>query len=76
MQSNESYIIRTGLNGGSSVISVDPDNIKCLVIGKDNRIRVEFLNGTPSWPIIEILRADDFFCTQYEDLVAVVEGEF
>ena len=69
----ENIIVKVGRNGGYSIISVEPDNFKCLSLGKDGNIRLEFNNASSgSFPIVEILQADDYFINSYKELRALV----
>ena len=69
----ENIIVKVGRNGGYSIISVELDNFKCLSLGKDSKIRIEFNNASSdSFPIVEILKADDYFIHSYEELLALV----
>ena len=62
------YIIKTGTNGGSSVISIKPSEILNLDLGIDKNIRIVYQNKEKSYPIIEILEADDDFIASVEKL--------
>lgn len=63
------YIIRTGINGGSSVISVDPQTIQNLDLGVDGKVRIVYSGDSKSYPIQEILEAPKEFHDAFEKLL-------
>lgn len=62
------YIIKTGIRGGSSVLSVDPSNIQTLDLGIDGNIRIVYKNGERTFPIIEVLEASEEFTQEVSRL--------
>ena len=67
-------ILKTGINGGSSTISLNPFNLQHLDLGVDGNIRVIYKNGDRSFPIQDIVKAPDWFHESYVDLMEVAEA--
>ena len=69
----KNIILKTGINGGSSTISIDPTTIKCLDLGVDKKVRVIYGDGERSFPILDIIKSSDEFRENYLDLLEVAE---
>ena len=59
------YIIKVGINGGRSIVSIPESKYQGMDLGVDGNIRVVYVNGDKSYPIQEIIEAPQEFRNTY-----------
>ena len=62
------FIIKVGINGGKSIITVPENQYQGMDLGIDGNVRIIYTNGEKTYPVMEVIEAPDSFVSTYQKL--------